>query len=225
MNLIIKEFEKSLRTGFMDSSDNSEVVYQPALITNQKTPPSKVYTTLISELITCDEFYISVAFVTTSGVAILINTLNELNKNGIRGQVLVSQYLNFTQPEALRRLLQFQNIDLRIATNVSSHTKGYIFKKKDYVNLIIGSSNLTANAISVNKEWNLKVSAMHQSGIAERILGEFDKDFAGGTIVNLEFISEYEKVYKQQQLSSPENVEISKEWEPLLDYTCPQQLM
>lgn len=211
MNLIIKEFEKSLRTGFMDSSDNSEVVYQPALITNQKTPPSKVYTTLISELITCDEFYISVAFVTTSGVAILINTLNELNKNGIRGQVLVSQYLNFTQPEALRRLLQFQNIDLRIATNVSSHTKGYIFKKKDYVNLIIGSSNLTANAISVNKEWNLKVSAMHQSGIAERILGEFDKDFAGGTIVNLEFISEYEKVYKQQQLSSPENVEISKE--------------
>jgi superfamily II DNA or RNA helicase/phage repressor protein C with HTH and peptisase S24 domain len=212
MNLITKEIEQSLKTGFIDGANDSEIVYQPELITNQKTPPRKVYTTLINELRTCDKFYISVAFVTTGGVAILINTLNELNKNDIKGKVLVSQYLNFTQPEALRRLLQFQNIDLRIATNVSSHTKGYIFKKKDHVNLIIGSSNLTANAISVNKEWNLKVSALHQSGIAERILGEFDKDFAEGTVVNLEFISEYEKVYKQQRLSIPENIEIPKEF-------------
>ena len=97
-------------------------------------------------------FFISVACVTTSGVATIINTLNELKERNIRGKVIVSQYLNFTQPEALRRLLQFSNIDLRIATNVDSHSKGYIFKKKSHYNLIIGSSNLTQNALAKNKE-------------------------------------------------------------------------
>jgi HKD family nuclease len=51
--------------------------------------------------------YISVAFVTTSGVATIINKLKELQSE-ITGQILVSQYLNFTQPEALKRLLQFK---------------------------------------------------------------------------------------------------------------------
>jgi HKD family nuclease len=70
--------------------------------------------------------YISVAFVTTSGVATIINKLKELQSE-ITGQILVSQYLNFTQPEALKRLLQFKNIDLRIATTGNAHAKGYIF--------------------------------------------------------------------------------------------------
>ena len=74
-------------------------------------------------------FFISVACVTTSGVATIINTLNELKERNIRGKVIVSQYLNFTQPEALRRQLQFSNIDLRIATNVDSHSKGTSLKK------------------------------------------------------------------------------------------------
>ena len=44
------------------------------------------------------------AFVTTEGVATLINKLKELESRGINGKIIVSQYLNFTQPEALKRL-------------------------------------------------------------------------------------------------------------------------
>ena len=204
MDSITNKLKGSILTGFIDSDLTSDPLYQPELLTNDKSIPSKVATALQYELRTCTEFFISVAFVTTSGVAVLINALKELEENGIKGKVLVSQYLNFTQPEALRRLLQFKNIELRIATKVSSHTKGYIFKNKEYLNLIIGSSNLTANALSINKEWNLKVSALHKSGIAKRILNEFLKDFNDSRVVDFNYINEYEKTYLKQRLSIPQ---------------------
>jgi HKD family nuclease len=36
------------------------------------------------------------------------------------------------------------------------------FFKNDHYNLIVGSSNLTAQALSTNKEWNIKVSALDE---------------------------------------------------------------
>ena len=199
-SIIIGEFQKSLQTGFIDKDSLSDVLYQPELLVNNKSPRKKVLSSIIQELENCEGFYISVAFVTTSGVATLINTLKKLEDKGIKGKVLVSQYLNFTQPEALRRLLQFENIDLRIATKGSSHSKGYIFKTKEYYNLIIGSSNLTASALATNKEWNLKVSALHTSGIVEKVLGEFDADFLNSIAVTESFIATYDEIYKKQFL-------------------------
>ena len=169
---------------------------------NKKNPPQKVLSTILEELRYCDEFYISVAFVTTSGIATLINTFKELENKGVKGNVVVSQYLNFTQPEALRKLLKFTNIELRIATKENSHSKGYLFKKSEYYNLIIGSSNLTASALATNKEWNLKVSALHSSSIVEKIIGEFDTDFQNGIPVTLSYIDAYEVIYNKQKLLS-----------------------
>jgi superfamily II DNA or RNA helicase/HKD family nuclease len=200
--MILDELSKSLQTGFIDKALISEKLYQPTLLVNKINPPQKVLSTILEELKYCEEFFISVAFVTTSGVATLINTLSELENKGIKGKVIVSQYLNFTQPEALRKLLKFSNIELRIATNENSHSKGYLFKKSEYYNFIIGSSNLTDSALSTNKEWNLKVSALHSSSIVEKIIGEFDADFARGTPVTPTFINGYEDIYNQQKLLS-----------------------
>lgn len=203
--LIIEEFQKSLHTGFIDKTSKSEVLYQPELLTNQKAPKKKVLSTIIQELNNCVGFFISVAFVTTSGVATLINTLKSLEERGIKGKILVSQYLNFTQPEALRRLSNFKNIELKIATKENSHSKGYIFKSATYYNLIIGSSNLTASALATNKEWNLKVSAVHSSSIVEKVLGEFESDFNTGIEVTEEFIIAYEEVYEKQRILNEQN--------------------
>lgn len=195
------DFLKSLETGFFDKEKTSDLLYRPELLVNDKRkPPKKVLTTLLKEFEHCESFYISVAFVTTGGVAAIINTLQSLKNRGTKGKILVSQYLNFTQPEALRRLLQFDNIKLRIATKDDSHSKGYIFKRADHFDLIIGSSNLTQAALSTNKEWNLKVSATEHSEIAQRIINEFEKDFALGTLVDESFIKKYETVYNRQRL-------------------------
>ncbi len=202
MDKIIPIFNSSLQTGYVDKNVLSDLAYQPELLVNQKNPPQKVLTTILHELENCNQFYISVAFVTTSGVATIINKLKELENRNISGQILVSQYLNFTQPEALKRLLQFKNIDLRIATTGNAHAKGYIFKNKHHYNLIIGSSNLTDSALSTNREWNIKVSALDESGLVEKVLGEFQTDFEKATPVTVDYISHYEVIYKKQFLSS-----------------------
>jgi superfamily II DNA or RNA helicase/HKD family nuclease len=202
MNDLIQSFTKSLQTGYVDKSISSNQYYQPELLVNQKSPPKKVLSTILHELENCNQFFISVAFVTTSGVASIINKLKELESRGVKGEMLVSQYLNFTQPEALKRLLQFKNIDLRIATTGNAHTKGYIFRSKEHYNLIVGSSNLTAQALSTNKEWNIKVSALDESGIVEKVLREFQSDFEKGTPVSSQFILAYEEIYQNQALQT-----------------------
>ena len=202
----IESFTKSLQTGYIDKTILSNLDYQPELLVNQKNPPKKVLSNILHELENCNQFFISVAFVTTSGVAAIINKLKELEDREVKGKILVSQYLNFTQPEALKRLLQFKNIDLRIATTGNAHTKGYIFKSKIHYNLIVGSSNLTAQALSTNKEWNIKVSALDESGIVEKVLREFNSDFEKGTSVTAEYILFYEEIYQRQFLLSQRNI-------------------
>ena len=200
MDNFFQIFNGSLQTGFVDKTVLSNLVYQPALLVNQKKPPLKVLSTIIHELEYCNEFFISVAFITTSGVATIINKLKELENRNIKGKILVSQYLNFTQPEALKKLLKFKNIELRIATTGNAHAKGYIFKNKEHYNLIVGSSNLTANALSTNKEWNIKISALDNSSLVEKVLNEFHSDFENATRVDGKFIKSYEDIYKSQLL-------------------------
>ncbi|WP_340696467.1 DUF3427 domain-containing protein [Flavobacterium nitratireducens] len=170
-----------------------------------KKSTKKILSTILQELENCNYFYISVAFVTTSGVATIINKLKELENRGIKGEILVSQYLNFTQPEALKRLLQFKNINLKIATIGNAHAKGYIFKNKEHYNLIVGSSNLTAQALSTNKEWNIKISALDDSGIVEKVVNEFQSDFKKATPVTKEFLLHYKEIYQNQFLLNKEN--------------------
>ncbi|MFD2822259.1 DUF3427 domain-containing protein [Lacinutrix iliipiscaria] len=213
-----KKFKDSLLTGFIDKSLDSDTLYQPELLVNRKIPRKKVLSTIIKELENCETFFISVAFVTTSGVAALINTFKTLDEKGIKGKILVSQYLNFTHPEALKRLSQFKNIELKIVTKENSHSKGYIFKHTNYYNVIVGSSNLTSSALSTNKEWNMKVSARNSSSIVHKVINEFNNDFEIGEIVNEIYIKKYDEIYKKQflvykkseaELSSKLNLEIT----------------
>jgi superfamily II DNA or RNA helicase/HKD family nuclease len=186
---------KSVETGFIDKSIDSNKIYRPELITNDKEKGKKVLSTILSELERCDEFWFSVAFITSSGVIVLQNTLEELERKGIKGKVLASQYLNFTHPEALKKLLSFGNIELKIATKTDFHSKGYLFEKDGISNLIIGSSNWTQTALSVNKEWNLKVSATKDSELIQSVRGEFQKVFDNAIPVDKDYIDWYSKIY------------------------------
>ena len=189
---------ESLKTGFVDKVVQSNREYRPQLVVNDKGTGRKVLTTIERELRTCDEFWLSVAFITTSGLATLKNTLIELKERKIPGKILASQYLNFTQPEALRMILQFENIELKIVTDGDFHSKGYLFKKGDMFDLIIGSSNLTANALCTNKEWNLKVTASEESDLILQTVTEFEREFKDASEVDDQWIAGYELYYKSQ---------------------------
>lgn len=198
MSLIITKLEQSLQTGFLSRNIPSYSGFLPQLLVNDKTEGKKVLSTILQELNDCEEFWFSVAFITTSGVASLIETLINLEKKDIKGKILVSQYLNFTQPEALKKLLQFKNIEVKIAVDNAFHSKGYLFKKNEVYDLIIGSSNLTANALSTNVEWNLKITATPISHIIFNAIKEFTTEYQKAVVVDLAFIATYEVIYKEQ---------------------------
>lgn len=195
---IRQALSESIQTGFINQQLQSDKQYRPELLTNDYKQGKKVLTTILRELETCDEFWFSVAFVTTGGIATLMNTLIELEKRNIKGKILASQYLNFTQPEALKRIKQFKNIELRIAVEGDFHSKGYLFKKQGVYDLIIGSSNLTQTALCSNKEWNLKISAADESELIDQAVKEFQKEFEAAKEVNKLYLVEYELIWKRR---------------------------
>lgn len=198
---LIKE---SIITGFIEKENKSLTAFQPKLLVNSREEGKKVLSSVINELKTCTEFKFSVAFVTSSGIATLKETLLQLKILGVKGTIIASQYQNFTQPKALMDLVtNFPEIDLYIATEGNLHTKGYIFKKsteKDgSYTMIVGSSNLTADALCSNNEWNLMLSSTNQGSLIDATLLEFEKLRQSSTQVDTAWINEYEKIYREQK--------------------------
>lgn len=99
---------------------------KPEFISNDPLEGRKVITSIEDELMKCDKFQISVAFITLGGVTPLLQILKELEKKNIPGEILTTNYLEFTQPEALERLNNLKNITLKMfdcnAANIGFHT-------------------------------------------------------------------------------------------------------
>ena len=78
-------------------------------------------------------FQISVAFITMSGITPLLQTLRELEKKNIKGEILTTNYLNFSEPRALKKLNELSNITLKMydveAAAEGFHKNWYILKK------------------------------------------------------------------------------------------------
>ena len=164
----------------------------PHLVLNRG---ARVLTTVQRELRNCESFRFCVAFVNQPGVVMLLQLLGELQDRGTCGRVLVSQYLNFTEPVALRTLLKLRNLDVRIATEGSVHAKGYYFERGGVERYMIGSSNWTHAALCTNTELNIQVQTPAGSSLALEVAEEFDIQFGRATPVTQAFIDAYEKVW------------------------------
>ena len=172
-----EELISGLATAFIDQSSNSNLAYRPEFIYNDHKQGKKVLVSLEQELKRCDEFFISVAFITDSGFESLSMILKELEQKGVPGKILTTDYLTFSQPKALERLAKLKNIELKMFRTNSEvggfHTKGYIFREDELYRIIIGSSNMTSSAITKNREWNTKIVSTEQGEVAQEILNEF----------------------------------------------------
>lgn len=195
---ILESLRDALENGFISRNHPSLADLQPQLVVNRPSENKKVMLPLLKELRRCRSFSFSVAFLTMGGYAVLANTLEELRQKGISGRILVSQYQNFTQPEALRKLVAFQNIDLRIATKGNFHAKCYLFDHGNHYNMIIGSSNLTDQALTSNKEWNLRIAGSQYGKIVQDALKEFNLEFEEATKVTSGFLQFYQSIYVAQ---------------------------
>jgi len=165
---------------------------------------------LDNELAKCESFIISVAFISRSGLAPLKQTLLELEKRGIPGKILTTDYLTFTEPSALKALSKYTNIELKILRcdkNIKGfHTKGYLFYKtgkgdSKIVNITIGSSNLTGNALAINKEWNTSFTVEENAELLNSVISDFNElwESPNAFTVTEEILDEYALVYNEQK--------------------------
>ncbi|MCB2287813.1 DEAD/DEAH box helicase [Clostridium algidicarnis] len=197
-SIIKNEILKASEAGLINSLIDSNLALTPKLIVNDYSKGSKVLTEIISELTKCKEFFISVAFITSSGITPLLETLKYLDEKGIKGKILTTDYLNFSEPKALRKLLEFSNIEIKLYSKENFHTKGYIFKYDDHYKLIVGSSNLTQSALTKNKEWNLKISSLEEGSLTENVIDEFNGLWDDAYDLTLDWIETYQDIYKKQ---------------------------
>lgn len=197
----ISELRSGFETAFIDGTLASNLGYKPQFISNNHKEGKKVLSSIEDELLSCDHFQISVAFITMSGITPLLQTLKELETRGVNGEILTTNYLNFSEPRALARLNGLSNITLKMydveAANEGFHTKGYIFKTEEIYRIIIGSSNITSAALTSNREWNTKVVSTDQGEIAQSILAEFNELWNSGFALPFEvFYENYSEKYK-----------------------------
>ena len=173
------EIQRGYTTAAINSSFHSNLAYRPEFISNDYRQGKKVLSSIERELLNCDEFLISVAFITQNGIQALLGVFKELEQNQIPGKILTTDYQYFTEPGALKQLSKLRNIELRMYETGGQaegfHTKGYIFREGEIYKLIIGSSNMTAAAITVNAEWNTKIVSAKEGQIARDVLNEFEK--------------------------------------------------
>lgn len=197
--------QTAFQTAYLDHTINSNLAYRPEFISNNYKLGKKVLVSIEEELQRCEEFCISVAFITESGITPLLQTLKDLEQKNIPGKILTTNYLMFSEPEALEKLAGLRNIQLKmfVANRETGgfHTKGYIFREEEIYRIIIGSSNMTLSAITKNKEWNTKIVSTEQGELTQAVLQEFDELWKDEhTLAFEDFIDSYRQEYLNEKM-------------------------
>ena len=214
-NNLITEMKNGFETAYINSSAASNLAYRPEFISNNYKRGKKVLSSIEDELLKCDQFQISVAFITLGGITPLLQTLRELEDRGIKGEILTTNYLTFTEPKALKKLNDFSNITLKMynvdVTIEDFHTKGYIFKKEEIYRIIIGSSNITKTALTTNREWNTRLISTEEGEVTQNIIEEFNELWNSEYALNFdEFYEQYKEKYriikKQRKIALGEEI-------------------
>ncbi|MFS0574105.1 DEAD/DEAH box helicase family protein [Sporosarcina sp. 179-K 3D1 HS] len=161
-----------------------------------------------------DTLYWIAAFAMRSGFTLVLPHLKEAAARGAEIKILVGDYLFITQPEALRLLvdeLPEAEIRLYISKGTAFHPKAYLFRMTDHSHVIVGSSNLSASAMTGGIEWNVHAPVSRNEQLFEQAAAEFMKQFISPDTIalNPETVTLYQTAYDKANRSHS----ISDAWE------------
>ncbi len=211
----IVQIKDGIQTAFIDYNYNSSLAYRPQFVSNNYKEGKKVLASIEDELLACDSFQISVAFITLGGIEPLLLTLQQLERKGVKGQILTTNYLNFSDPKAIEKLHSLSNITIKMydvdKAPEGFHTKGYIFRKAEIYRIIVGSSNITSAALTSNREWNTKIVSTEKGEYAKHILDEYNELWHSEYSLDYDtFIEDYKEKYEvikhQREIANTGNI-------------------
>lgn len=161
------------------------------LLNNEKD--KKLLDILKEYLNNSNEFIIISAFITIDGIQPFLTEFYNLKEQNVKGKIITGDYLTFTDPKALKKLKEFNNIDLKINLN-NLHVKGYFFKIDDSWHSLIGSANLTIKALKINNEWLVENRNIQLEEVKE--IKKIDKE---SIQIDDTFLNSYTKIYQQRK--------------------------
>jgi len=151
----------------------------------------------------CNRFDFSVSFIKKAGLVLLMHDIEAAVARGARGRIITSTYQNFTDIESIRSFFALQNkydnfechLDYECFhdshyTTLGYHSKGYLFAFDDYVEVIVGSSNITRYALLKNIEWDVVVRE-ETPNVYQQAMQEFEDKWAATHLLNADIINLY----------------------------------
>lgn len=186
--------ESALKKAFINKATVSDKL-NPTFIVNDPSKHDYLLTTLQNDFKQCRSFFLSVAFITQSGLNAIKAQLADLEAKGISGKILTSTYLEFNNPEVFSSLLKIPNAEVRISEKSGFHSKGYLFDMEDHKTFIIGSSNLTMSALKQNYEWNVKLTSYDNGEMISKIQEHLDSEWAQATPLTEKWIKNFKVSY------------------------------
>jgi len=131
----------------------------------------------LDEATSCD---IAVAFLLDSGARLIVEHLKDFLARGGQARILVGDYMDVTEPMALRRLADLAgDLTFRVFEAMAQgfHLKTYIFLSDKEGVAFVGSSNLSEAALTTSIEWNYKVISSHERSAFPQITAGFEDIF------------------------------------------------
>lgn len=118
--------------------------------------------------------------------------LSDFLEKGGKGRILISPYLGFNDPLAMKELLKLKNIEVKLAdSELNMHSKVYLFEHELEQVVIVGSSNLTHGAMKQNYEWNIKLTSTDNGDFIAQTKQEYDRIWDLSEFLTPDLINQY----------------------------------
>jgi superfamily II DNA or RNA helicase/HKD family nuclease len=156
-----------------------------AILTNAPGEPT-VGSQILTEIHSADAIDLVMAFIRYTGIAPMLDALQEHMKAGRKLRVLTTTYTGSTEARALDALRE-AGAEIRVSYDTGTtrlHAKSWLFHRRSgFSTTYIGSSNLTHSAQVSGLEWNVRVSGARNPDVVEKVAAVFESYWNGGTFL------------------------------------------
>src|SRR3954451_23076414 len=147
-----------------------------ALLVNGRGQP-RIGHEVDRELLSADRVDLLCAFIKWRGLRVLEHGLADLRRRGGRLRVITTTYIGATDKRAIDKLVEL-GAEVRVSYETRTtrlHAKAWLFHRATGLSTgYVGSSNLSAPALTDGLEWNVRLSNVEQAHLLQTFADTFD---------------------------------------------------